>query len=69
MRIKINDKGYSSIDYIIKFDKKQSLAKFGYAKWNSGNAAVKYRAYARCEVKCATHAHRRFTMRSIASRT
>ena len=23
---------YSSIDYIIKLDKKQSLAKFGYAK-------------------------------------
>ena len=33
----------------------QWLVKFGYAKWSSGDAAVKYRACARSEVKCATH--------------
>ena len=30
---------------------------------------MKYCAIAQCEVQCATHASRRFTMRSITSRT
>ena len=36
--------------------------------WSIGCADMKYRAYARCEVKCA-NSQRRFMMRSIALRT
>ena len=51
------------------FKKVQWLVKFGVAKWSSGDAAVKYRACARSEVKCATHARRHFTCRRHTSRT
>ena len=42
---------------------------FAQPKWSSGDTGVKCPALARREVKCATHARRHFTMRSIASRT
>lgn len=38
-------------------------------KRSSADTAVKYRAYARYEVKRATHARRRFTCQRHASRT